>query len=49
MDPDSRQSLPAPQQQMPSAHAPDRQEAVMPESVKATGKPSQQQKPDPQR
>jgi regulator of protease activity HflC (stomatin/prohibitin superfamily) len=49
MDPDSRQSLPAPQQQMPSAHAPDRQEAVVPESVKATGKPSQQQKPDPQR
>jgi regulator of protease activity HflC (stomatin/prohibitin superfamily) len=49
MDPDSRQSLPAPQQQMPSAHAPDRQEAVMPESVKAAGKPSQQQKPDPQR
>jgi regulator of protease activity HflC (stomatin/prohibitin superfamily) len=49
MDPDSRQSLPAPQQQMPSAHAPDRQEAVMPESGKAAGKPSQQQKPDPQR
>jgi regulator of protease activity HflC (stomatin/prohibitin superfamily) len=49
MDPDSRQSLPAPQQQVPSAHAADRQAAVMPESEKATRKPSQPQKPDPQR